>query len=118
MPVITAGLTLSILPSIDCDASPAVLKEALACGVPAIATDIGGAAEILRDGETGLVVPPRAPAALARAILTLLNNPDRARGMGERGCRDVSQRFTPDRLADETLEAYRTVIERHALPRP
>ena len=114
VPIITAGLTLSILPSIDCDASSAVLKEALACGVPAIATDIGGAAEILRDGETGLVVPPRAPETLSRSILTLLNNPDRARDMGERGCRDVSRRFTPDRLADETLEAYRTVIERHA----
>jgi glycosyltransferase involved in cell wall biosynthesis len=112
VPEITAALNLSVLPSIDCDASSAVLKEALACGVPVVATSIGGAAEIVDDGETGLIVPPRDPDRLAAAILALLDDPERARAMGRRGSRTVAERFTPERLADETLEVYRRVVER------
>ena len=114
VPAITAGLTLSVLPSVDCDASSAVLKEALACGVPAVATDIGGAREIIRHGETGLVVPPRAPDALAEAIVDILQDRHRARAMGEQGSRDMAARFTPGLLAENTIEAYRTVLERHS----
>ena len=114
VPAITAALTVAVLASVDCDASPAVLKEALACGVPAVATDIGGAAEILRPGETGLVVPPHRPDELARAVLALLDDPARARGMGRRGSADVAARFGPDRLVEETLTAYRSVLARPA----
>jgi glycosyltransferase involved in cell wall biosynthesis len=112
IPEITAALNVSVLPSIDCDASSAVLKEALACGVPAVATSIGGATEILEDGVTGLIVPPRDPARLAAAILSLLDDPERARAMGRRGSRDVAARFTPDRLAEETLAVYEKVAGR------
>ena len=112
VPAITAALDVSVLPSVDCDASSAVLKEALACGVPSVATSIGGAAEIVRDGETGLIVPPRQPGRLAAAILTLIENPGRAREMGRRGSQDVARRFTPERLAAETLRVYQTVVER------
>src|SRR6185436_9374917 len=101
-------------------------KEALACGVPAVATSIGGAAEILQDGATGLVVPPREPGRLGEAILSLLNDPARARAMRKAGSLDVAARFTPDRLPDETLRAYETarrspsaclVLRRLAAPR-
>jgi glycosyltransferase involved in cell wall biosynthesis len=112
VPAITAALDVAVLPSVDCDASPAVLKEALACGVPAVATDIGGAAEIVRDGGTGLIVPPRDPDRLAAAILSLLDDPARARDMGRRGSADVAARFTPDRLAEETLAVYAAVAQR------
>ena len=114
VPAITAALTVAVLASVDCDASPAVLKEALACGVPAVATDIGGASEILRPGETGLVVPPRRPDELARAVLALLDDPEGALRMGRRGSADVAARFTPDRLVEETLAAYRSVLARRA----
>jgi glycosyltransferase involved in cell wall biosynthesis len=112
IPEITAALSVSVLPSIDCDASSAVLKEALACGVPAVATSIGGAAEILQDGRTGLIVPPRAPERLAGAILSLLDDPARARDMGRAGSLDVAARFAPERLADETLRAYEEAVRR------
>jgi glycosyltransferase involved in cell wall biosynthesis len=118
VPEITAALGVSVLPSVDCDASPAVLKEALACGVPVVATAIGGAGEILRQGETGLLVPPRDPARLAEAILSLLDDPDRARAMGRLGARDVAERFTPARLAAETLAVYASVVERSLHDRP
>jgi glycosyltransferase involved in cell wall biosynthesis len=110
VPRITAGLDVAVLPSVDCDASSAVLKEALACGVPAVATDIGGADEILRDGVTGLVVPPRDPPRLAAALLSLLEDRARARAMGRAGAADVSVRFTPERLAEETLAAYEAAL--------
>jgi len=110
VPEITTALTLSVLPAVDCDASSTVLKEALACGVPVIATDIGGAREIVLDGTTGLIVPPGDSGALARAILTLLADPARARAMGSAGSRDVAARFTPERLAAGTLEVYEKVL--------
>jgi glycosyltransferase involved in cell wall biosynthesis len=118
VPEITAALNVSVLPSIDCDASSAVLKEALACGVPAVATSIGGAAEILEDGRTGLIVPPRDPGRLAAAILEILGDPERARDMGRRGSRDVAERFSPERLGGETLEVYKRVLDRFQRSRP
>jgi glycosyltransferase involved in cell wall biosynthesis len=118
VPEVTAALNVSVLPSIDCDASSAVLKEALACGVPAVATSIGGAAEILEDGVTGLIVPPHDPARLATAILTLLDDPEKARAMGRRGSREVAARFNPERLADETLAVYKRVVESVRRDRP
>jgi glycosyltransferase involved in cell wall biosynthesis len=110
VPRITAALTVSVLPSVDCDASSAALKEALACGVPVVATDIGGASEIVREGETGFVVSPRAPDRLAAAIDALLSDPARAAAMGRRGAADVRARFAPDRLADETIAAYEQAL--------
>jgi len=110
IPEITAALDVSVLPSVDCDASSAVLKEALACGVPAVATDIGGAAEIVRHGDTGHIVPPRHPDRLAAAILSLLDDPPAARAMGVRGSGEMAARFSPDRLTVETLAAYRAAL--------
>lgn len=111
VPEITAALTISALPSVDCDASSAVLKEALACGVPVVATDVGGAFEIVRDGVTGLLVPPRDPRRLADALLALIEDPERSRAMGRAGIDDVGRRFTPERLAAETLRVYERVLE-------
>jgi len=77
-----------------------------------VATSIGGAAEILQDGRTGLIVPPRDPNRLAGAIVSLLDDPARARDMGRAGSLDVAARFTPERLADETLRAYEAAVQR------
>jgi N-acetyl-alpha-D-glucosaminyl L-malate synthase BshA len=104
-----AGADLFLLPSASESFGLSAL-EALACGVPVVATDIGGASEILRDGVTGLIVPPRDPGRLAAAIETLLADPARAREMGRRGSADVAARFTPDHLVDGTIAAYETIL--------
>jgi glycosyltransferase involved in cell wall biosynthesis len=64
---------------------PLVLSEAMAYGLPCVATDVGGNAEIIAHGETGLIVEPGNPAKLASAILYLLNNGDLRRQMGQKG---------------------------------
>ena len=60
---------------------------------------------------TGLVVPPRDPRRLAEALLALIGDPERSRAMGRAGSEDVARRFTPERLASETLSVYRRVLD-------
>lgn len=115
IPALTAALDLSVLPSVDCDASSAVLKEAMAVGRPVVATDIGGASEIVEHGRTGLIVPPADPEALARAMAQILDREDSGRAMGEAGARRVRAQFGRDRMAEGTLEAYRRALQRRTL---
>ena len=69
-----------VLPSLS-EGFPTILAEAMLCGVPIIATPVGGIPEVIRDGETGLLVPCRTPAALSQALRTLLSNPQFASEM-------------------------------------
>lgn len=82
--------------------------EAMACSVPVISTTGGALPEVV--GDCGVLVPPRDPDALARAIADLLNNPVKAREMGEAGLKRVHSLFTWERAAQKTLEVYREVI--------
>ncbi len=82
--------------------------EAMACGVPVISTTGGALPEVV--GDAGLLVPPADPQALARAIETLLDNPDEACRLGEAGYRRVQRHFTWRRAAELTVAAYREVL--------
>jgi glycosyltransferase involved in cell wall biosynthesis len=112
IPQITAALDLSVLPSVDCDASSAVLKEAMAVGRPVVATSIGGAGEIIQAGHTGLLVPPGDPDALADGIRAILRRADRGRSMGILGQKRVRSLFSQERLVQGTLDAYVKALER------
>lgn len=72
---------------------PNVVLEALCMDVPVIATDVGGVNEIVEDGRTGLLVPPRDPAAIAKGAMRLLAHPDQAREMAAAGKQAVFDRF-------------------------
>jgi glycosyltransferase involved in cell wall biosynthesis len=111
---ITALLDVAVLPSVGCDASSASIKEAMALGRPVVATDVGGAREILEDGVTGIVVPPADAGALASAILGLLADRDRARAMGERAREAVRARFGPALLAAGELAVYERLLRARA----
>ena len=86
-----------------------VLLEAMAMGRPVVATDIGGVREIVVNMETGLLVKPEDPEALAQAVLRLLEaDAERAR-MGAAGRRRVEQRFGADGMLAAYARLYRNL---------
>jgi glycosyltransferase involved in cell wall biosynthesis len=110
-PRITAALDLSVLPSVDCDASPTVVKEAMLLGKPVVATSIGGAKEILEDGVSGRIVPPRRPDLLAEAIVAVLSDREAARRMGAAGRERVRALFAHETMVRSHLAFYQQVLE-------
>jgi glycosyltransferase involved in cell wall biosynthesis len=82
------------------------LLDAMACARPIVATRTGGIPEVVDDGVTGLLVPPRDPHALARAIVTLLSDADLRQRFGQAGLQRVRQRFTVERMVAGTLAVY------------
>lgn len=91
---------------------PVVLLEAMARRRAVVATPVGGTPELVADGETGLLVPPRDPRALAEAIRRLLADPDLRERMGEAGYRRAADRFSADAMCKRVLELYDEVVVR------
>jgi glycosyltransferase involved in cell wall biosynthesis len=91
---------------------PTVLLEAMACGVPVVATDCGGVTEAVTDGVEGFVVPTRQPGELAVALERLWRDPGLRARMGAAGRRTVTSRFTLERQLDEFVALYREVASR------
>jgi glycosyltransferase involved in cell wall biosynthesis len=83
------------------------LLDAMACGRPIVATRAGGIPEIVEDGVSGALVPPRDAAALAAAIVRALKDEGWRRRTGEAGLARVRERFTVDRMVSETAAVYR-----------
>jgi glycosyltransferase involved in cell wall biosynthesis len=89
---------------------PLVLLEAMARRRAIIATPVGGTPELVVDGETGLLVPPRDPRALADAIRRLLSDPGIREHMGAAGQRRVADHFTADAMSQRVLRLYDEVV--------
>jgi glycosyltransferase involved in cell wall biosynthesis len=88
-----------------------VLVEAMAAGRPVVATRVGGIPEVVVDGETGLLVPPGDPGALAAGIQRLLDDPDLARRMGEAGQQRAQALFSAERMAAQTGALYEELLQ-------
>ena len=84
--------------------------EAMACEAAVVASRVGGIPEVVEDGVTGLLVPPGEPAALARALRALLEDPARARALGLAGRRRVEEHFGWDAIAALTHRVYDDVV--------
>jgi starch synthase len=80
--------------------------EAMACGTAVAGSRTGGIPEVVADGETGLLVPPDDPAELARALNTLLADPDRADAMGQAGRKRAVAEFSWTTIAAQTADLY------------
>jgi glycosyltransferase involved in cell wall biosynthesis len=111
IPEVLAALDVLVLPSIRSEAASQVIPQALAVGTPVVATDVGGNPEWIRDGETGRLVPPRDPAALAGAVLDLVRDRVRARALAARGQSMVLAEHSLDAAMARTVAVYTAVLE-------
>lgn len=91
------------------------ILEYMAAGLPVVATDVGGAREAISEGETGYVVASGDDEKMAERIIELLNEPERARAMGQRGRLIVAKKFSCDRHLQNTLELYDELLSK---PKP
>jgi D-inositol-3-phosphate glycosyltransferase len=90
--------------------------EAMACGIPVVASAVGGHIDTVAPGRTGLLVPPRAPVELAAALRSLLDDPARCRAMGSAGRAWVTERFSWAGVAAQTERSYRAVLAARVAP--
>jgi glycosyltransferase involved in cell wall biosynthesis len=96
----------------EAEAMPMSILEAMALGRPVVTSDVGGAAEAVADGETGMVVPPGDPDAAAAALAKLAADPARAQAMGERGRTRQRERFDGEAMVDGYWRALEEVATR------
>jgi glycosyltransferase involved in cell wall biosynthesis len=99
------------LPS-EAEALPMSILEAMALERPVVATDVGGTAEQVVDGETGHLVPAGDPDAIRHALLALAADPERARELGAAGRRRQRERFTGEAMVDGYLSAFEEAVRR------
>ena len=86
-----------------------VLPEAMACGLPIVATRSGAIGEIVQDGETGLLVPPRDSAAFAAALTRMIEDEGLRKSMGARGLVRARERFTIQVVVRNTMQFYESI---------
>jgi glycosyltransferase involved in cell wall biosynthesis len=94
-----------VLPSLW-EGLPLVLIEAAALGKPMIATDIDGVREVIRNGENGILVPPRDPAKLAESVIRLIEDPSLASKLGVNAEKEIPLLFPLSRMVEKTQQLY------------
>jgi glycosyltransferase involved in cell wall biosynthesis len=109
VPALLRGADLYVMPSWTEGLGTAVL-DALSCGLPVVAARTGGIPEMIEDGETGLLVPPRDATALARAIGRLLDEPALAARLSAAGPKTVEERFSVDRMVEGNIAVYERLL--------
>jgi glycosyltransferase involved in cell wall biosynthesis len=107
---------LFVLPSAN-ENSPNSLAEAMVSGLPVISTAVGGIPSMVEHGQSGWLVPPHDPAALANAILQLLQHPEQRARLGQAARQRARDRHLPEHVAAQTVEAYREILKFEATGR-
>lgn len=105
IPQLLGALDCFVLPS-RAEGISNTLLEAMASGVPVVATDVGGNGELVADGETGLLVPPENPAALAEGLASYFHDPQRAMAHGVAGRGRVEREFCLDVMVSRYIACY------------
>lgn len=109
IPELLSTLDVFVLSSVS-EGLPYAVLEAMAMARPVVATRVSGLPEIIEDGVTGLLVPPRNPQALGAAVIGLLQDRDRAQKMGAAGRRTVEEKFGLDRMVQEIERLYEILM--------
>ena len=110
IPEVMAALDVLVLPSIRSEATSQVIPQAFAVGTPVVASTVGGSPELVRDGETGRLVPPGDARALAAAMLELVSDPARARALGRAGQQLAAECYSLDASMALTTSVYRGLL--------
>lgn len=100
-----------VLPSLK-EATSIAGLEAMSMGKPLVGTNVGGIPQIIKNRETGILVPPKEPKKMAEAIIFLLNERDERILMGKKARQRVEERFSWDIIAEETLKIYEKVLKK------
>jgi glycosyltransferase involved in cell wall biosynthesis len=114
VPRILSCCDIGVLPS-KAEGLPNAVLEYLAAGLPTVASRVGGNAEIVQDGKTGLLVPPQDSSALAEALLRLMRNPDLAAILGKNGREYVVTHFSFQRMLENTDGLYTELLRSRGL---
>jgi glycosyltransferase involved in cell wall biosynthesis len=117
VPAILAGADVFVLSSRS-EGLPVSVLEAMAAGLPVVATDVGGVSELVLDGETGLLVPAGDAPALTRALAWLLEDSARRRRLGAAARERVVRDFSLDAFRQAHLDLYSRELAKRGLPAP
>lgn len=107
---LTAACDIAVLPAIRGEGLPKTVIEAMALGLALVVTPLGGSAELVVDGESGLIMPPGDAQALAAAISALSRDPERRRRMGDAARQRLASRFRIDDAVAAHLALYRELL--------
>jgi glycosyltransferase involved in cell wall biosynthesis len=110
VPDLLMEAAISVLPSLS-EGTSNTLLESMAAGIPVVATRVGGNPEVIEDGVSGLLVPPRDSTALAAVIGRLLEDEELALGLGQAGIRRVAELFSIEGSIDQTEHLYQRLVE-------
>jgi glycosyltransferase involved in cell wall biosynthesis len=110
IPNILSALDLFVLTSIDAEGLPQVITQALAMEKPVVASNVGAVSEVVMHGQTGLLVPPRDPDAMAEQILLLMKDRDLGRRLAYNGRRLVEERYSLATMLDRVEALYKGVL--------
>ncbi len=110
IPALLTLLDVVVIPSFE-EGIPQSLTQALAMERPVVASAVGGIPEVVKDGVTGLLVPPRNPAILSEKIAFILNNPSSGARMGQVGRQVIQERFSMENMLTQTEHVYRRLFQ-------
>lgn len=109
VPQILSMTDLFVLPSLK-EGLPMALLEALAASLPVVATNVGAIPKVIEDGHSGVLVQPGDAKELAKAIMDLLANPQKANRLAKNAHRKVKQQFSSERMAEKYIDVYQDVL--------
>jgi len=111
VPQIMAGCDATVLPSLFSEGVPQSMTQSLAMAKPVVSTSVGSTPEIVRDGETGLLVPPNDAPALAAAMRRIMNELPAAQAMGRNGRALIEADYSLQAMTDQVERAYEKLLK-------